>query len=146
MEGIRKFAANTHGLMHSSRMAKSGGVAKAGAIYVIPYFFAESTKQPGHMQVVWPDDGAAASPLYFLVKDSERERLKGLTDFFVGGFGAIDSARWFLPIGGPIPDNLPAGANIKWVGWDYIRMNDITGIRDMLNDSFRTLVQEASCD
>jgi len=142
MDGIRRFAANTHGLMHSSRMAKSGGVAKSGAIYVIPYFFAESTKQPEHMQVVWPEDGAAASPLYFLVKTSARDRLKPLVDFFIHGFGQIDSARWFLPVGGPMPDNLPEDALVKWVGWDYIRSNDITGIRDMLNASFRTLVRE----
>lgn len=146
MDGIRAFAANTHGLMHSSRMAKSGGVAKAGAIYVIPYFFAESTRQPEHMQVIWPEDGVAASPLYMLVQDAERERLKPLTDFFIHGFGQIDSARWFLPVGGPLPDGLPEDAPVRWVGWDYIRANDITGIRDMLNDTFRALVREAPAD
>ncbi|QGY41807.1 hypothetical protein GM415_17325 [Pseudodesulfovibrio cashew] len=145
MEGIEKLAANAHGLMHSSRMGKSGGSAKGGGIYIIPYFFAETSQQPEHMQVIWPEDGTAASPIYFLAKRDARPRLDKLLDFFTRGFGEIESARWFLPLGGPLPDNLPPEARIKWVGWDFIRDNDITAVRDLLNDTFRRLVKETPC-
>ncbi len=145
MQGVERLAANSHGLMHSSRMGKSGGSARGGGIYIIPYFFAESSRQPGHMQVIWPEDGAAASPIYFLAKKSARPRLNKVLDFFTNGFGQIPSARWFLPLGGPLPDNLPAEARIKWVGWDFIRDNDITAVRDELNAGFRRLVRETPC-
>jgi len=145
MDGIRALAGNAHGLMHSSRMGKSGGSAKGGAIYIIPYFFAETSQQPAHMQVVWPEDGTAASPIYFLARRTARPRIDPILDFFTKGFGSIDSARWFLPLGGPLPENLPKGAKIKWVGWDFIRENDITALRDTLNATFRELVKETPC-
>lgn len=145
MQGIEALAANAHGLMHSSRMGKSGGSSKGGGIYIIPYFFAETSIQPAHMRVIWPADGTAASPIYFLAKATSRPRLDDLLDFFTRGFGEIESARWFLPLGGPLPDNLPPGASIKWVGWDYIRERDITALRDELNAVFRSLVQETPC-
>ena len=145
MEGVERLAANAHGLMHSSRMGKSGGAAKGGGIYIIPYFFAETSQQPTHMRVIWPEDGTAASPIYFLAKKSARPRLDPVLDFFTSGFGQIKSARWFLPLGGPLPDELPKDARIKWVGWDFIRERDITALRDELNATFRRLVRETPC-
>ena len=145
MAGIEALAANAHGLMHSSRMGKSGGAAKAGGIYILPYFFAETSRQPAHMQVIWPEDGTAASPIYFLAQRKIRPRLDKLLSFFTRGFGEIPSARWFLPLGGPLPENLPPEARIKWVGWDFIRENDITALRDELNSTFRRLVRETPC-
>ena len=145
MDGVRRFAANTKGLMHSSRMGKSGGASGVGGIYIIPYFFAESSRQPGHMRVVWPEDGAAASPLYFLARKSERERLAPLLDFFLRDFGQIDSARWFLPLSGPLPEGLPEHAAVKWAGWEYLRSTDVTVLRDELNAAFRDMVREAPC-
>ncbi len=146
MEGIERFADNVYRLMHSSHMGKSGGASNAGGIYIIPYFFAESSKQPEHMKVIWPEDGAAASPLYFLVKKSAAKRLAPLISFFNGGFGQIESARWFLPLSGPLPEGLSKDARIKWVGWDFVTEHDITSVRDELNDRFRKLVQEKACD
>ena len=140
MQGVARFAANTRGLMHSSRMAKSGGAPQAGGIYILPYFFAETTRQPDHMLTVWPEDGAAASPLYMLAKRTARPRLDRLIDFFITGFGQLESARWFLPLTGPLPESLPQGAAIKWIGWDYINGTDITALRDRLNGEFRLLV------
>lgn len=144
-EGIERFAANTFGLMHSANMARAGGAPRSGAIYILPYFFAESTLQPVHMKVIWPEDGAAASPLYFLAKKSEQKRLERLISFFTQGIGTIPSARWFLPLGGPAPASLPTKAKIKWVGWDYIEACDITDLRDELNGAFRQLVGGMSC-
>lgn len=143
MEGIKKLAANAHSLMHSSRMGKSGGSDKGGGIYILPYFFAETSQQPDYMEIVWPKDGTAASPIYFLAKKSARPRLDKLLDFFVKGFGEIPSAQWFLPLGGPLPEGHTEDMTIKWVGWDFIRENDITILRDKLNGTFREMVKEA---
>lgn len=144
-EGVEALAANALGLMHSSRMGKSGGSSRGGGIYIIPYFFAETSQQPGHIRVVWPEDGAAASPIYFLAKRRARPRLDRLLHFFTHGFGDIPSAKWFLPLGGPLPDSLPSGARIKWLGWDFIRGRDITALRDELNRTFRARVRETPC-
>lgn len=147
-EGLRKLAANATALMHSSRMAKIAGSAEAngGAVFIIPAFFAESTKQPAHVAVVWPEDGAAASPLYFLAKGSERERLAGLLEFFGSGFSGIDSAAWFAPLDASRPSPLPPEARLKWVGWEFIEQNDVNGLRDRLHGLFRELLRGRPCD
>ena len=146
-DGLTRLAANTKSLMHSSRMAKVSGTnaPDAGAIFIIPLFFAESTKLPDHVEVVWPEDGAAASPLYFLAKKSEQGRLARLIDFFVHGFGAIDSATWFIPLDGSRPLPLPAHARLKWVGWDFVASHDVNTLRDELAVKFRRLDPGAAC-
>ena len=146
-DGITRLAANCKSLMHSSRMAKVSGTGApdAGAVFIIPLFFAESTKLPEHVEVVWPEDGAAASPLYFLAKKSERARLARLIDFFTHGFGDIDSAAWFIPLDGSRPSRLPGHARLKWVGWDYVAAHDVNGLRDELAVKFRMLNPGAAC-
>lgn len=146
-DGLTRLAANTKSLMHSSRMAKVSGTGApdAGAIFIIPLFFAESTKLPEHVEVVWPEDGAAASPLYFLAKKSESARLSRLIDFFVHGFGAIDSATWFIPLDGSRPSPLPPHARLKWVGWDFVAGRDVNTLRDELAIKFRRLNPGVSC-
>ena len=143
LDGLKALAKNSKGLMHSSSMVKSVGSTDqaAGAVYVIPAFFAASTRQPEHVKVIWPRDGAAASPLYFLAKKRERERLSELVGFFAKGFAAIESAAWFAPMAAG-PGVLPPEARLKWVGWDFVRQNDVTGLRNELNASFRAMVRE----
>jgi len=143
MEGLRALADNCKGLMHSSSMVKSAGShdEKAGTVYIIPAFFAESTQQPEYIRVVWPEDGAAASPLYFLAKKNGHDRLAELLAFFSAGFASIESAAWFAPMDACAPARLPAEAKLKWVGWDFIENNDINALRDSLNGRFRSMVR-----
>lgn len=142
MDGLRALARNCKGFMHSSSMVKSAGSddPAAGAIYIMPAFFALSVKRPERLRVVWPRDGAASSPLYVLAKKSERERLADFIDFFGAGFAAIDSAAFFAPMDARSAAVLPPEARLKWVGWDYIQDNDVTGLRDTLNVLFRDMV------
>jgi len=146
-DGLTRLAANCKSLMHSSRMAKVSGTnaPDAGAVFIIPLFFAESTKLPEHVEVVWPADGAAASPLYFLAKKSEQARLARLIDFFVHGFGDIDSATWFIPLDGSRPSRLPEHASLKWVGWDFVAAQDVNALRDDLAVKFRMLNPGVRC-
>lgn len=145
--GVTALAANVKSFMHSSRMAKVCGTAApdAGGIFIIPLFFAESTKLPDHVSVVWPEDGAAASPLYLLAKKSEAARMAPVLDFFANGFGGIDSATWFVPVDGSRPSRLPEHARLKWVGWDFVRKNDVNSLRDVLALKFRGLQPGTTC-
>jgi ABC-type Fe3+ transport system substrate-binding protein len=144
IEGLRRLAGNVKGIMHSSRMAQIAGSAdpEAAAIFIIPHFFAESAKRPAHVRTVWPDDGAAVSPLYFLAKKSERERLDALISFFTRGFSAIDSAYSFAPIGETDLSALPANAKLKWIGWQFIEEHNINSLRDELNATFRAFYRD----
>ncbi len=141
MEGLRQLAGNVKGIMHSSKMAMIAGSAdpEAAAVFIIPAFFAESTKRQPHLRIVWPEDGAAASPLYFLARKSEHKRLAKLISFFTEGFAKIESASWFAPLGRTDLSCFPPGAGLKWVGWDFIETNDVNRLRDELNASFRLM-------
>jgi ABC-type Fe3+ transport system substrate-binding protein len=143
MDGLQALAYNCKGLMHSSSMVKSAGAQDedAGTVYIIPAFFAESTQQPKHIRGVWPEDGAAASPLYFLAKKNAHDRLADLLAFFSAGFASIESAAWFAPMDACVPARLPPEAKFKWVGWDFIEDNDINALRDSLNGQFRAMVR-----
>ncbi|MFZ5813116.1 MAG: ABC transporter substrate-binding protein [Thermodesulfobacteriota bacterium] len=144
MDGLRALAGNCKGFMHSSSMVKSAGSGdeEAGSVYIIPAFFAETITRPAHLRVIWPRDGAASSPLYFLAKKSEHARLADVIAFFSAGFSAIDSAAWFVPMDAAAASRLPPEAALKWVGWDYIEDNDITERRDTLNVLFRDMVRK----
>jgi ABC-type Fe3+ transport system substrate-binding protein len=147
MDGLHALADNCKGFMHSSSMVKSAGSGDedAGGVYIIPAFFAETVTRPAHLRVIWPRDGAASSPLYFLAKKSERERLADVIAFFGDGFAGIGSAAWFVPMHARAAAALPPGASLKWVGWDFIEDNDVTGRRDTLNVLFRDLVRKKTC-
>jgi ABC-type Fe3+ transport system substrate-binding protein len=147
LDGIKRLVENVRGFMHSSTMAVMAGKDEknAGSIYIIPSFFAESTKRPERVLAIWPEDGAAASPLYVLVKKSERERLAELTAFFSHGFGEIPSAAWFVPVDADAASPLPPEARLKWVGWDFVAANDVNALRDRLALEFQQLRRGAAC-
>ena len=68
-----------------------------------------------------------------------------MLDFFANGFGGIDSAAWFVPVDGSRPSQLPAGAKLKWVGWDFVESNDVNSLRDILALKFRRLQAGTAC-
>lgn len=154
MEGVLGLADACRGLMHSSSMVKAAGARTPGkggtkahgpsadttaAIFIMPAFFACSTRQPEGVRVIWPEDGAAASPLYFLAKKSEVRRLAPLVEALTTGFAAIPSAAWFAPLALAAEKSpLPPEASLKWLGWDYIRSLDVNTLRDELGAAFRT--------
>ena len=144
-DGLKRLAGNVKSIMHSSQMAKIAGSDEpdGAAVFLIPSFFAELAKKADHVRTVWPEDGAAASPLYFLAKKSEKERLRDLLSFFTRGFSTIESAAWFLPLGSTDMSAHPANARIKWIGWNFIEENDVNGLRDELNLAFRAAQKES---
>ena len=147
-EGLDALAANCKGMMHSSAMVKSLGATSHGtaAIFILPIFFAESKQQPGHIKVIWPADGAAASPLYFLAKKHAHSRLSRLIDFFTTGLASVESAVWFAPMSAAAPARLPSSAKLKWVGWEFIEDNDVNTLRDQLCGHFRDKLRSCQCD
>lgn len=139
IEGLRRLAHNVKSIMHSSQMAK---ITDRRTRTLRPYssFHCFLPRARGDtIMFGWsgPKDGAAASPLYFLAKRKEKERLSELLSFFTTGFASIKSASWFVPIGQTDLTGFPEGAKLKWIGWDYIERNDINTLRDELNLSFR---------
>jgi hypothetical protein len=118
-------------------------MSTGAAIYVLPWFFAKSCPNTEHTEIIWPEDGAMASPMYMLVKKKEKERLKPIIDYMTGTELADIMASSFFPSVHPEADNkLPEGAKIKWLGWDFIRGRDMKAFSDELNDNFMAKLRE----
>lgn len=45
-------------------------------VTIMPYFFTKMIKADGPMVPVWPNDGAAISPIFMLTKKDKAEKIK----------------------------------------------------------------------
>jgi len=128
-DGVKALGRNLLEGLHPSQMVKSEKQkSNRPAVTIMPYFFTKMAKGGGPMKPVWPKDGAIISPIFMLSKNSEKERIKPLVDFFSSvEVGEILSHNGLFPSTNPEVDNrLPEGSDFMWMGWDYIYDIDIS--------------------
>ena len=72
-------------LLHSAQMPRLAGTdASPGGIYIAPWSMADMCPRRKVTEVVWPEDGALAYPLWLTVKASHRKALDPLLRYFYG--------------------------------------------------------------
>jgi len=138
-KGLVQLAANIRESLHPAQMVKTAVSpnAKGAAVYIMPWFFAQARSMPSEVQLVWPEDGALTSPIYLLIKESKKTELKAIVDCITGAELGASSARACFPSLNPGVDNkLPEGASFKWLGWDYIKSNDLEQIKTYAEQVF----------
>ncbi|MCP4143968.1 MAG: ABC transporter substrate-binding protein [bacterium] len=139
-DGIRGVARNLLKSMHPSQAAGrfAGRQEESPAITVIPYFFSKMAHMNPNVEIVWPDDGAIISPVFMLEQTDAPEGTKELADFFMSKeTGAILSQRGLFPSLNPGVENpLPENASWLWLGWDFIKENDLGVLIPKLLDIF----------
>lgn len=149
-EGIKRLASSVKDGWHPAQMAKMAGSGLKGspAISVMPYFYTKAIKNKDKVLVVWPEDGAIISPVSMLVKKSKLDKFKEIAEFFVGEkVGKICADAYFPSVHPKVDNKLPKDAKFKWVGWDYIKSNDIGAIIENLNKHFlKELRSDEICD
>lgn len=126
--GLAAFAANVRHLQHNIRTATQAGSNSrdVGAIAILPWLQAELCPRRERTRVVWPADGALAMPIGYLVKTGQESRVQPLIDYVDGGeLGRVLSRNCYPPTRPQMADAFPAGARLKWPGWDYVRQNDM---------------------
>ena len=124
--GVARILANVPSLVHSAQMPRLAGTdASPGGIYVAPLSLADMCPRRHRTQLVWPEDGALAFPLWLTVKRSQRLTLAPLVDYFHGPDLArlLNANRYPALCPGQKPA-MPAWAKLKWPGWDYLRHGD----------------------
>ncbi len=137
--GISQLGRNVAWGWHPSQMVKAAGSGREDtpAISVMPLFFANNIKSRENISIIWPTDGALVSPVTMLVKADKREDLRYLTDFLTGAEVAGICAGAAFPAMHPEVDNkLPETATFKWIGWDYIKNNDLKALIADTNAAF----------
>lgn len=127
-EGLKKLAKNVCLGMHPSQMVKRIDSNGEGAIYIMPEFFAKRIKNTLRYQIVWPEDGALASPVTLQAKREKLTELKPILDFLTG----TELSQTLASVGFPvIRDDVSGEAQNKpllWLGWDYLYDNDLPAL------------------
>ncbi|WP_321494999.1 ABC transporter substrate-binding protein [uncultured Desulfobacter sp.] len=124
-QGLEALANNVLEGLHPAQMVNRIDNNGPGALYVMPAFFAERIRHQERIKVIWPDDGALASPVILQVKPEKKEELKPVLDYLVGS----QLAQILAGAGFPVP-HADVAADIqakplKWLGWDFLRQHDL---------------------
>ncbi len=138
-DGLTRLGRNVAWGWHPSQMVKSAGSGREDtpAISAMPLFFANNIKNRENVTIVWPSDGALVSPVTMLVKADKRDELRLLIEFLNGPEVAAICAGAAFPAVHPGVDNrLPDNASFKWIGWDYVKNNDLKALIAATNASF----------
>lgn len=143
-DGIKRLARNLKRSMHPAEMVKSHiKLGDKPVITIMPYFFTWMVKEGGPMTAVWPREGAIISPVFMLTKKEKKEELKPIVDFFAGKeVGEILAHQGKFPSVNPEVDNmLPKENRYMWIGWDFIKENDISSLIKKCEDIFYNSVK-----
>ncbi len=137
-EGLRNLGRAFKSNMHPSEMVKSDRKADKPSVTIMPYFFTKMVTENGPMAPVWPSDGAIISPIFMLSKKEKSEKLKPIVDLFASKkAGEILSHEGRFPSVNPEVDNrLSQDQKFMWVGWDFIKENDIAELIKKCEDIF----------
>ena len=139
-EGVAAIGRNLLEGMHPSqaagRFAPKGG--KGPLVSVIPYFFSRMAQFNPNAEIVWPQDGAIVSPIFMLLKRSAPPAGRRLAEFFASReVGEILAHKGLFPSCHPEVENrVPAEAPLMWLGWDFIKANDLGELIPRVNDIF----------
>lgn len=135
-QALEFLGANVKDFMHPAEMAKCAGSLnpRGAALYIVPGFFARGCPHGHRVRVVWPEDGAYVSPFYMLRRSDPTPAAEAVRSF-------LTSAEWALQLSqlGLIPareDSAPLPGPLRWVGWDFVRGNDLEALRGPLNAAF----------
>lgn len=139
MDGIRKLASSVYTGLHPSQMVKMIDSKKDDVppMYIMPYFFTKKIQDKSRVSIIIPSEGAIVSPVQMLVKKTESEKVREITDFLCGKkFGQI-SSRAFFPTAHPeVDNNLENVSPLYWMGWAFLTENDVGKLKKEISESF----------
>lgn len=124
--------------LHPGQMAKLAGTDSeaATALYVMPYFYAKMIRKQDKVSIIWPEEGAIASPVFLLAKREISEAGRRLAAFFTGAGTARLCEQAFFPSPHPAAASPLADRKLLWMGWDLVWNRDIQAVTDEANAAF----------
>ena len=136
--GLKALAKNVRNFWSPAEMAKTAGSAhpEGTAIYVLNHFFARANRHKDKVKLLWPEEGSWFNPLMVLAKKERRPQSQLAVDFLLGA----EWAEYLDTVGAPSvykhPHQQPLPGKMDWLGWDFIRSNDLEALRPELNRAF----------
>ena len=139
IDGIKAMERSVCTGMHPAEMVKMAGKGAAGspAIHILPYFFAKTKRRMDKTEIIWPSDGALISPVTMLVKKEKVDEVREITDFLTGTrLGNVFSKALFPSVHPDVENEFDGDRIIKWLGWDYMKNNDLSKIKQTIKANF----------
>lgn len=139
-DGIKKLAQNVKCTCHTTEIGHiiANNNNKGAAIYVQWAFFAGAYPKKDNIKIIWPEDGALVTPLCALVKREKKEKIEEFIEFlFSKELGNKMCNLGFPMVNKRINNNLEPSMKLKWLGWEYIRANDIDILKLYIEDIFK---------
>lgn len=134
IEGVRGLKNNISENLHPSQMVSLRNKQKS-SINIIPYFFATMAKS--NSKIVWPTDGAIISPVFVLAKETDNKKVidlyKAITSKELNQ--KISSLGRFPATNEEVKNDM-VGDNYMWLGFDFIRNNNINELISTLRKEF----------
>lgn len=142
--GLRRLAPNVRQGLHPAQMVKQIDAGSGGALYVMPEFFAHRVREQEQVAIVWPAEGALASPVTLQVRREKLEQLRPVLDWLTGAelAQALAGARFPVPQAG-VTGELQ-GQPLWWLGWDYLRRHDLAVLNARIDEIFLPAVAEVT--
>lgn len=135
-EGLAQLGDNVLRGLHPAQMIKHIDKGEDGAIYVMPEFFAHRARRKDRIKIIWPEDGALASPVTLQVKAAKIKGLQPVLDYLTGK----ELARVMVGARFPVPHGDLEGEvqnrPLLWLGWDYLRRDDLLATNRRIDSIF----------
>ena len=128
MDRMLGFRRSVGGFGHPAQMVKA--LAKPGpstpVAATLPLFFARLVPPREGLRLVWPTEGAIASPVSLFVREGAPENIRQLERWLFSPEVADVCAGVGLPSCHPGVDwTIPEGNEVLWIGWETIRGQDL---------------------
>ncbi len=137
--GLKALAANVARGLHPSQMVSRMDSNSDGAIYVMPEFFAKRVRHQDRIKIIWPEDGALASPVTLQAKPDRIPELKPVLDYLTGPGLAATLAHARFPVPHADIEAEVQTRPLRWLGWEYLRQNDLVDLNRQIDDIFMPL-------
>lgn len=137
VNGIEALANNIKNVWHFTDIIKSLGKGKVSAapINIMPLTNAMMIVNKKPIEIIWPEEGALATPIYMLVKREKLEELKDYIKYIIGEeFQKILIKNHLYSV-----HNKLNGKKLKWLGWEYINNINLSyeQHKEYLNEVFK---------
>ncbi|WP_058304131.1 ABC transporter substrate-binding protein [Gorillibacterium timonense] len=141
-DSLHQLGSNVAAGMHPGQMAKLAGSDQPGAtaVYIMPYFYAKMIRRKERVRVVWPEDGAIASPVLMLMKRNASNVSRSIARFFLSEETAelCEQAMFPSPFSSErsSASSQTAGQPLCWMGWDTVWNKEIGRLTEQANAEF----------
>lgn len=139
LDGLEKLGRAVRSGKHPAQMAKWAGTGnpEGAAIYIMPYFYARTIQRQERVSIIWPEEGAIASPVFLFLKQAVQASAAELAHFFTGKEAASIYERAYFPALHPdVELQLPQTHSFLWMGWDLIWQGDMQLLTEQANERF----------